>query len=106
MLDLQCPEVFRTVLESLTTGICLVDHERKIFFWNEGAEAITGYLRQEVLGRFCGDFILVKSHARNRTICDQSCPLLSALRDGQPHDFWMFRHPKAGYPLPFKLRAV
>src|SRR5579864_2903896 len=106
MLDLQSPDIFRTVLESLTTGICLVDRDRKTFFWNQGAEAITGYLRQEVLGRFCGEFLLVKFHERNRTICDQSCPLLSAMRDGQPRDVPAYLHHKAGYPVPVNLRAI
>ena len=106
MLDLQCPEVFRTVLESLTTGICLVDHERKISFWNEGAEAITGFLRQEALGCLCGEFLLAKFHERNRTICEQSCPLLSAMRDGQPREVPAYLHHKAGYPVPINLRAI
>jgi PAS domain S-box-containing protein len=33
--------MFRAVLESLQTGVCVVDRERKITFWNDGAEKIT-----------------------------------------------------------------
>jgi PAS domain S-box-containing protein/diguanylate cyclase (GGDEF)-like protein len=106
MLNLQSPEVFRTVLESLTAGICLVDQDRTIVFWNHGAEAITGYLQQEVLGRFCGEFLLVKFHGRNQTICEQACPLLSAMRDGQPREVPAYLHHKAGYPVPVSLRAI
>ena len=60
MLDLQNAEIFRAALESLQTGVCVVDRDRKINFWNDGAERITGYLRQDVLGRFCGDILLIK----------------------------------------------
>src|ERR1035438_1118966 len=105
MLDLESPEVLRTVLESLKIGVCLVDHDRKIVFWNHGAEAITGYLQQEVLGRFCGEFLLVKRE-RNRMICEQACPLLSAMRDGRPRDAPAYLHHKAGYPVPVSIRAI
>lgn len=55
MSDLENAEVFRTVLESLKMGICAVDRDRKIAFWNDGAGEITGFLRQEVLGPSCGE---------------------------------------------------
>ena len=38
MLDPGNPEVFRVVLESLEMGVCLVDRDRKITYWNDGAE--------------------------------------------------------------------
>ncbi len=53
MLDLGNPEVFRAVLESLKMGVCVVDRGRKIAFWNDSTEEITGYLRPEVLGPSC-----------------------------------------------------
>jgi diguanylate cyclase (GGDEF)-like protein/PAS domain S-box-containing protein len=105
MLDFQSPQVFRTVLENLKAGICLVDHDRTIVFWNHGAEAITGYLQQEALGRFCGEFLLVKFQGRDHTICEHACPLLSAMRDGQAREVPTCLHHKAGYPVPVTLRA-
>jgi PAS domain-containing protein len=38
MLD---PEVFQNVLNSFPPGVYLADRERKIVFWNQGAERIT-----------------------------------------------------------------
>ena len=49
MLDLQNAEIFRAALESLQTGVCVVDLDRNIRFWNDGAERISGFLRQDVL---------------------------------------------------------
>jgi PAS domain-containing protein len=43
-------DIHRRILESLQTGVCLVDQKRKVRFWNEGAEKTTGHLRQDVLG--------------------------------------------------------
>jgi len=41
------------VLDSLKEGIIAHDMDRRIFFFNTEAERITGYLREEVLGRDC-----------------------------------------------------
>ncbi len=53
MSELEDPSIYRAVLESLQIGIYFVDREQRIAFWNNGAEKITGYLRQDVLGSFC-----------------------------------------------------
>ena len=106
MLDLQNAEIFRAALESLQTGVCVVDRDRKIKFWNDGAERITGYLRQEVLGRFCGDILLIKSHEKKAALCEQSCPLVAAMRDGRARESRVYLHHKSGYAVPVSLRAV
>ena len=49
---------YRFILDSLPNGICAVDRTGKILFWNEGAERVTGHLRQDVLGpRNDGEFL-------------------------------------------------
>lgn len=106
MLDLQNADIFRAVLESLQTGVCIVDRERKICFWNDGAEQITGYLRQEVVGRFCGEMLLVKFHVNKAAICEHSCPLDAAMRDGKALESHVYLHHKSGYAVPVSLRAV
>ena len=42
-----------TVLDNLKEGIIAHDMNRRIFFFNKEAERITGYTRQEILGRDC-----------------------------------------------------
>ena len=44
------PSYYRAILESLPTGVYVVDPERRILFWNDGAEQITGYRRHEIIG--------------------------------------------------------
>ncbi|HKV60269.1 MAG TPA: PAS domain-containing protein [Candidatus Acidoferrum sp.] len=46
-------DVCRNILESLLTGVCVVDMQKKIVLWSDGAEHITGHLRHEVIGRSC-----------------------------------------------------
>ena len=42
-----------TVLDNLKEGIIAHDLNRRIFFFNKEAERISGYSRQEILGRDC-----------------------------------------------------
>lgn len=53
------PEIFRCVVDSLQTGIYITDCEHRIVFWNSGAEQITGFLRHEMVGRYCREQVLV-----------------------------------------------
>ncbi len=106
MLDLQTEEIFRAALESLQTGVCIVDQGRKISFWNDGAERTTGYLRQEVMGRFCGEILLIKFHENKAALCEHSCPLVAAMRDGKPRESRVYLHHKSGYAVPVTLRAA
>jgi diguanylate cyclase (GGDEF)-like protein/PAS domain S-box-containing protein len=106
MLDLQNVEIFRAVLETLQTGVCLVDEDRRIRFWNDGAERIIGYLRQDVLGRFCGEVLMIKFQENKAAICENSCPLLTAMRDGKVRESRVYLHHKSGYAVPVTLRAA
>ncbi len=47
MPELNDPAIYQTILEGLDTGVYIVDLNRRIRFWNEGAEKITGYLTQD-----------------------------------------------------------
>ncbi|NMB76096.1 MAG: sigma 54-interacting transcriptional regulator [Myxococcales bacterium] len=56
------------VLDALEEGLIVHDHERHIFLFNRAAEAITGYPREEVLGRNCHEIFAPDG------ICSSQCP--------------------------------
>jgi len=58
MRVLENPGILQAILESLHSGVYFVGRDQKILFWNEGAERITGYLRQDVIGRLHADNFL------------------------------------------------
>jgi diguanylate cyclase (GGDEF)-like protein/PAS domain S-box-containing protein len=105
MAELDNPEIFRTVLESLQTGVYLVDRNQKILFWNDGAERITGYLRQDVVGRLCRDNLLVKSGPADGAP-DASDMIADVFRDGRPAISEITLRHKAGHRVPVRIRAV
>ncbi len=56
-------DVCRMVLEALPVAVYLVNREGKVTLWSAGAEKLTGYLRQDVLGRLCEIEILEHEEA-------------------------------------------
>jgi PAS domain S-box-containing protein len=100
------PEVYRSVLESLPTGIYLVDRNRRITLWNDSAEKLTGYLRQEMIGRGCYDDLMLHCDGSSAVLCDVSCPLLQTMHDGQPRELDVFMRHKDGQRIPVRVRAV
>ncbi len=106
MSDLQNAEAFRAALESLQAGVCMVDQDQRITFWNEGAERITGYLRQDVLGRKCGGILSVKFCEERVGLGECSSLLDAALRDGQTREVRAYLHHKSGFAVPISARAV
>lgn len=100
------PDIIRSILEGLATGVCVADRERKVVLWNDGAERITGYARYEVLGRSCSDNILAHCDENNVLLCGSACPLVAAMHDGIAHKVEVFLRHKEGQRVPVTARAV
>jgi len=105
-VDLADPRVFETTIDSLDVGIYLVDQHRKIVYWNRGAERISGYLRQDVTGRFCRDDILVHWDENEAVLCSTDCVLAGCMRDGQACEATMYLRHRLGHRVPVHVRAV
>jgi len=50
MPHFQNPQTYRDILDALQIGVSVIDLHKKIIFWSDGAEQITGYSRLDVLG--------------------------------------------------------
>jgi len=93
------------ILDNLFDGVYFVDLDRRITFWNKGAERITGYSRQEVLGRACHDNLLRHIDAEGHELCLHGCPLSETMRDGSPRESDVFLHHKFGHRVPVTVRT-
>ncbi len=100
------PQIYRTVLEILSTGVYLVDVDRKIAFWNDGAEKITGYLRQEVVGRVFRENLLAEHEAEQPIASEAVNALDLVLREGRSVIAEASLRHKAGHRIPVRLHAV
>ncbi len=94
------------VLEQLHDGVCLLDLKDRIRFWNVGAERITGYGKEEVVGRNCHDRVFSHSNTEGCSSCGDDCPNLGVIATGERRDGDYFLHHKDGYRLPITLRVA
>lgn len=68
------------ILNSLNDGVYVTDLERRIVYWNQAAEKITGWRAGEVMGRACHDNILCHTDKEGNKLCGHdNCPLHRAI---------------------------
>jgi diguanylate cyclase (GGDEF)-like protein/PAS domain S-box-containing protein len=98
-------ELHKKLLDELDTGIYIVDRERRILYWNGGAERITGYLAHEVAGQYCHGDLLMHCDEVGSVLCGTRCPLKSVIDDGKPRDCRVFLRHRHGHRIPVRVRA-
>ena len=92
------------LLEEVDEGVYFTDSQRSITFWNNGAERISGFGKQEVLGRKCSDNILIHVDHQGQALCTGMCPLANTLLDSQTRLADVFLHHKDGHRIPVRVR--
>ncbi len=100
------PGVCLSILESLPIGLCVIDLQKRILIWSDGAERITGHLRHEVIGRSCVLEPLLHCDQPGCEFCGEECPLARAMKTAQPIETSGLVHHKTGREIPVRMRAV
>jgi PAS domain S-box-containing protein len=98
-------EFYRQVLDQLFDGVVFLDLERRITYWNRGAEKISGYSSQEVLGRHCEEVFNPTDEEGNR-LSEKFYPALVAMKDEAQSEIDLYLFHKEGYRVPVRVRAV
>lgn len=99
------PEFYKLLLDNLYDGVYFVDAQRKITYWNKGAEKITGYKAEQVVGKFCGDNILNHCTANGEELCLSGCPLTHSIQTEKPMEAEVFLHHADGHRVPVLVRT-
>lgn len=100
------PKLFQQVLEKLDEGVYVCDDERRILFWNKGAEQLTGYSAEEVIGSHCFDELLLHVDEEGTNLCREGCPLSETMRSGQDQQRLVYLHHKQGHRVPVRVRTM
>jgi phosphoserine phosphatase RsbU/P len=83
------------ILDSLGDGVYVTDVERRIVYWNQAAERLTGWSAQDMVGRHCFDSLLSHVDKDGHELCGQEyCPLHRSIVTGV----------NSGAPLVFAKR--
>jgi PAS domain S-box-containing protein len=101
------PEDLGVVSEHLYDAIYVVDADRRILHWNRAAEGVTGYGREEVIGRHCWEDILVHLDGEGRSLCKTNrCPAVLAMNEGEIHEAVVYLQHKLGHRVPVETRVI
>ena len=96
---------YRDLLDHLSDGVYFTDAERRITYWNKAAERLTGYSKEEVLGRSCRDNILMHVDETGYQLCLAGCPLARTMEDRLPREQEVYLRTKEGHRLPVLVKA-
>jgi len=69
------------LLNSIYDGVYIVNRDREILFWNNGAELITGHTPKEIECRKCSDDILNHIDENGNLLCSGNCPLVDSMKE-------------------------
>ncbi len=95
----------RALLDQLDAGIYIVDRDRRILYWNSGAERISGYPAHEVSGHFCHGDLLMHCDNEGGSLCGKRCPLTAVMQDGRPRECTIFLRHRQGHRVPVHVRS-
>lgn len=97
--------LYEEILKYVREGVYFVDTERKITFWNNHAERITGFTASEVLNRYCYDNILTHVDDDGVQLCKHGCPLHRTIADSYSREAEVYLHHKDGHRVPVTVRT-
>jgi len=106
MSELQSPEIFRNILDSLRTGVCVVDREGKIVFWNEGAAHVSGYMQHEVIGHSYEQVMQCQHDAQGNSGHGPGNPFTRILHEGKATAVGVFLRHKRGHAVPMLMHMA
>ncbi len=75
-MDKENESITKDILDSIGEGVFTVDKNFKITFFNRAAEKITGFKRDQVVGKFC-------KYVCNSSKCLEQCPIAHVLQTGE-----------------------
>jgi diguanylate cyclase (GGDEF)-like protein/PAS domain S-box-containing protein len=97
---------YKQILDSIADGVYFVDRDRRITYWNKGAERISGFSAEKVTGHFCHDNILNHVTENGIQLCMNGCPLHATIQDGEPRKAEVYLHHADGHRVPIIVRTM
>lgn len=103
---MEMKQLYLAILNNLQEGIYFVDTERRIQFWNHGAEKLTGYKAEEMIGKSCQSSKLNHINKVGMPLCNVECPLFNTLMDGKEREDEVWLRHKKGYRIPVDVKVL
>ena len=97
---------FKEILDNLYDGVYFVDTERRVTYWNKGAERISGYSANQVVGHRCMDNLLNHVTEAAIQLSLNGCPLHATIADGKQREAEVYLHHSDGHRVPIMVRTA
>jgi diguanylate cyclase (GGDEF)-like protein/PAS domain S-box-containing protein len=98
---------FRRILDAISDGVYVLGPDHTIVYWSAGAQRITGYAPDEVVGRRCDEDILVHTDLTGARLCTGGCPLHDCVDTGREQSIReVFLRRKSGERLAVYVKTT
>lgn len=98
-------DFYEKLLDGISDGVYFMDRDRIIRYWNRGAEIISGFSKDEVIGTACRDNVLMHVDDKGTSLClEEFCPAFATIEDGKEREAEVYLHHKEGYRVPVLVR--
>lgn len=97
------------LLDSIQHGVYVTDRDRRIVYWSQAAERITGWRRQDIVGQCCYQNVLCHVDKDGRQLCGQEfCPLHRSIVTGQSSEVpvIVFARDPDGRRIPMRVSVA
>ena len=92
-------EFLNNIFESMEGGVLTVNMEGQITSFNQSAVEITGFSKEEAMGKDCRDIL-------RSEICEDACPLEETIETGKPiHNYEVLIKNKSGKKVPINITS-
>jgi diguanylate cyclase (GGDEF)-like protein/PAS domain S-box-containing protein len=95
----------KALLDQLDEGVCVVNRDHRILYWNGGAERISGYFAHEVAGQFSHGDLLMHCENDGSLLPGQVCAVSGVILDGKQRDCTVFLRHREGHRLLVQLQS-
>jgi diguanylate cyclase (GGDEF)-like protein/PAS domain S-box-containing protein len=96
---LRDPMLRKELIDRAEKGVCIVNRDFRILYWNAAAERMSGYLAQEVAGQANHGDLLMHCADYDALLGGQGCALTALVLDGNAQDSIVLLLNKEGYRI-------
>jgi diguanylate cyclase (GGDEF)-like protein/PAS domain S-box-containing protein len=98
---------WKTILDNLYDGVCFVDREKRISYWNRGAERITGFSSTDMVGAKCWEHVATYlDAAESPKLGNIDLEDTALIPDGLYREEEVFLHHKEGHRIRTMTRIA
>jgi diguanylate cyclase (GGDEF)-like protein/PAS domain S-box-containing protein len=98
--------IYEKLIDNVQDGVFFINRERKITYWNEGAQILSGYTASEAIGKSCFDEFLGNVEGSDKSISSLTCALTDSSGNGNSSNTEVYLRHKEGYRVPVSVRVM